>query len=217
MEFDFGLTVLGGRFHMDWRHDGADPSDLVMRWIQRAAADGDDGEEELRLLHRDVRLLLDSPLPSELIEALWRTVALFYPVDAAALRGRAWLTEIDRMLVPFVPTVPSGTCEFGMSAERVREPAGTDVSDGVIRLAEEIEPVYEFPLEPVPADLVRDAVSRCAREAGGPLAYRFLLHAYSAYGAPVSASAHTEFRRIAELCGYGEFILMPIEYLVENQ
>lgn len=101
---DFGLTALGGKFHMDWRHEGQTPRDLVRRW---AALVGDDeaGLERLRRLDEDTRLLLASPLSDDDIHALWRAAAMFYPFYPVAgeepARGRVWLTEIESELRPY--------------------------------------------------------------------------------------------------------------------
>lgn len=92
MAFDYGLTALGSRFHMDWRHQGTDPRALVRRWAELAGSD-DDGLEELRGVRDDVQLLLASPLSDEEIHVLWRTVATYYPEEGTT--GRSWLLDID--------------------------------------------------------------------------------------------------------------------------
>lgn len=201
MEFDFGLTALGTRFHMDWWHDGPDPAAVVRGWAELVAVD-EAGREEIRLVHRDVRLLLGSPLADEEIHTLWRAAAAYYPVDPVTPRGRAWLSGIDRVLCTVAAAGPAP----------VR--GGSDV-DAVVRLAHALHQEYELPLEPIPVDVVRNAVIRCAEDVDSDLAFRFLLHAYAAYGTPVPASRHVEFRRISESLGHGEFMLAAIDYLTE--
>ncbi|WLQ40998.1 hypothetical protein P8A22_13975 [Streptomyces laculatispora] len=165
----------------------------------------EDGREEIRLLGRDVRLLLDSPLADAEIHALWRAAAAYYPVGPDVAHGRAWLTGIERALRPV-----GGVAATGVAP-------GADKGDvyAVTRLAHALDQVCEPPLEPIPVGAVRNAVIHCAEELDGELAFRFLLHAYAAYGTPVSERMHEEFRRISESLGHGEFMLETIGYLVE--
>lgn len=208
MEYDFGITALGGRFHMDWRHEGPDPAAVVRRWADLVAVD-EDGREDIRLVRRDVRLLRDSPLADEEIHALWCVAAAYYPVGSAVARGRAWLTEVDRVLCRAAEVAGTGVAGTGVAPTADRGEA-----DDVTRLAEALEQVYELPLEPVPVDSVRDAVIHCAEEVDSELAFRFLLHAYAAYGTPVSKSGYMEFRRVSASLGHGAFMLDTIGYLV---
>ncbi|MFJ2703475.1 hypothetical protein ACIO3R_09760 [Streptomyces sp. NPDC087428] len=204
MEYDFGITALGNRFHMDWRHEGPDPAALVRGWAALVAVD-EDGREEIRLLGRDVRLLLDSPLADAEIHALWRTAATYYPVGPGTAHGRAWLTGIERELRPVGGAVAAGVAP-GVDRNEVH---------AVTRLAHALDQVDELPLEPVPVDVVRNAVIHVAEKVDDELAFRFLLHAYAAYGTPVPESRYGEFRRISESLGHGAFMLETIGYLVE--
>lgn len=205
MEFDFGLSDLGSRFHMDWRHDGPDPAAVVRNWAGLVAVD-EAGREEIRLLRQDVRRLVDSPLTDEEIQALWRAAAPYYPVGPGTPRGRAWLTEIERVVRP-----------VAKGAEAVGGPASADDSDvqAVVRLAGTLDQVHDLPLEPVPVAVVREALTRCAEEVDGDLAFRLLLRAWAAYGTPVSAADHAELRRLTASLGHGALLLATVDYLTE--
>ncbi|WP_406340268.1 hypothetical protein [Streptomyces sp. NBC_00648] len=210
MDLDFGLTALGGKFHMDWRHEGQTPRDLVRRWAA-LVGDGEAGLERLRRLDEDTRLLLASPLSDDDIHALWRAAAMFYPFYPVAgeepARGRVWLTEIESELRPYCRE-PGG------------EPAVGAISDvesaAVVALAGRLAPQAGLPLEPLPAHTVIAAVERCATLVSAALAFRFLLHAYSAYGSPVPATSWDVFEELNRSFGYGECMLATIEYLREE-
>ncbi|MFF4406274.1 hypothetical protein [Streptomyces sp. NPDC001404] len=211
MDFDFGLTALGGRFHMDWVHSGANPREVVRGWADLVGVD-EDGLEELRLLRRDVLMLLASPLSDEEVHALWRAAARYYPdfpvEENEPARGRVWLTEIDHELHPFL----GDSAHEALAMESVND----SVQSAVIALAESLTPRSELPLEPLPAKSVVAAVERCAREVSPSLAFRFLLRAYSAYDSPVPASLWPRFEEVNQAFGYGEFMLSTIEYLLEE-
>lgn len=211
MEFDFGLTALGGQFHMDWRYSGTAPQELVRHWAELTAC-SEDGLEELRHLHEDVRLLLASPLSNDEIQALWRVAATYYPDFPVSgedpPRGRAWLLGVDRELQPFLQE----SVGVVLAARAEDESA----QSAVIVLAESLMPQRELPLEPLPAQFVIGAVERCAREASAALAFRFLLRAYAAYSSPVPAAVWRAFEELNHSFEYGEFMLATIEYLREE-
>ncbi|MFF4606845.1 hypothetical protein ACFY12_29455 [Streptomyces sp. NPDC001339] len=211
MEFDFGLPALGGQFHMDWIHDGANPRDVVRHWA-RLSSGSEEGLEELRLLRQDVRLLLTSPLSDEDIHALWRSAARYYPnflvEGQEPARGRAWLTDIDGELEPFLHESASGS----PTPQAADEP----VQSAIDELADRLAPRSELSLEPLPSHVVIAAVKRCAKEVSPALAFRFLLHAYSAYDSPVPAASRAAFEELNREFGYGEFMLVGIQGLPEK-
>lgn len=201
MEFDFGITALGQRFHMDWRHGGDDPGDVVRRWAALVSGD-DDGRHELLLLHADLRSLIASPLPDHDLRVLWRTAAPYYPVGERTPVGRSWLAEADREIRPFLPDATSEGIPLN--------PVDREVRESVTTLAERLRPTRELPLEQVPARVVSAAVRRCAGEVSAALAFRFLLHAYEGYDAPVPVDLRSLFAEVNGALGYGAFMLAPL-------
>ncbi|GGP39027.1 hypothetical protein [Streptomyces abikoensis] len=210
MEFDFGLTALGEKFHMDWRYDGPNPQDVVRQWAGLVGSD-EAGLEELRLLREDVHLLLASPLSDDEIHALWRVSAMFYPYfpvnEVEPPRGRAWLMDIDHELRPYVQRSAAEFPTTGTAPESARS--------AVVALAERLAPRAELPLEPLSVRTVIAAVGRCAREVSAALAFRFLLRAYAAYDSPVPSDAWSSFEALNHSFGYGEFVLETIAFLRE--
>ncbi|MEV6046251.1 hypothetical protein [Streptomyces xanthochromogenes] len=211
VQLDFGISALGGRFHQAWRYEGPAPRDLVRRWAELVSGD-QAGRDQIRLLSEDAHLLLVSPLGDDEIHALWRACADFYPIlpvdGEKPARGRAWLTEILEEIRPWVTETVTQHTGGVTSAE----PTASTIAS----LAAGLAPRAEMPLEPLPVQAVAAAVQHCAAAASAPLAFRCLLHAYSAYYSPVRSSAWRSFEELNHSFGYGEFMLSTIEYLREE-
>lgn len=179
---DFGLSGLAGtvcdrtRFRID------EPTMAAL--AARAVLDEDDQ------LGRDVRLLLESPLPEETLRAVWLAATRrgFDPAEHG-LDTRAWLR---RVLETCPPRPPAGS-EGGPT---VTEEELRDAVSAELRL---LAPALTTAV-PVP-DLV-SALERVVREADADLGLRLLLRALKAYSVRVADDQYHRFLDLGERLDY---------------
>ncbi|MFB7330579.1 hypothetical protein ACFC00_02920 [Streptomyces adustus] len=187
---DFGLGALAetvcGRvaFRID------EPT--VTALAARAALDED------HQLSRDVRLLLESPLPDETLHAVWlaATCRGFDPAEHG-LDTREWLRRLLDACPPHPPADSEGPS--AVSEEELRDAVTAELSLLAPALATAI---------PVP-NLVH-ALERVAGEADADLGLRLLLRALKAYGVRVP---HDQYHRFLEL---GDRLDYPLTAVFEG-
>ncbi|MEU5330023.1 hypothetical protein [Streptomyces parvus] len=61
----------------------------------------------------------------------------------------------------------------------------------------------------------RDALTRCAEEVCGEIAFRFLLHGFEAFGSPVPRELYGRLERFGERFGYGPNVVDRLHHWVE--
>ncbi|MFD9338317.1 hypothetical protein ACFWBF_28530 [Streptomyces sp. NPDC060028] len=187
---DFGLSGLADRLcaRATLRLDGP----TVLALASAAAEDEDDQ------LGRDVRLLLDSPLPDEVLGAVWLAAVrrCFDPAEEGT-EPRAWLRRVAEVCPPRTsernpyevasldavrPTVPEGELRTTVSAEIEAAAAGLESSVAVPGI--------------VPALL------RVVHEADADLGFRLFLRAAKAYSVPVAKDQYDRLVAIGDLLAY---------------
>ncbi|MGW1726411.1 hypothetical protein ACWCQK_26170 [Streptomyces sp. NPDC002306] len=185
---DFGLSGLAetvcrrAAFRVD------EPT--VATLAARAALDEDDQ------LGRDVRLLLESPLSDEALQAVWLAATRrgFDPAENG-LDTRAWLRRVLTVCPPLPPPLrPSPADAEGGST--VTEEELRDAVTAELRL---LAPALATAI-PVP-DLAH-ALERVVREADADLGLRLLLRAVKAYSVRVSHDQYHSFLRLGDQLDY---------------
>ncbi|WP_262387262.1 hypothetical protein [Streptomyces sp. TRM49041] len=187
---DFGLSGLTKWFAGPWVAQ-ATPEEIVA-----GAADWGDGVYAATLLE-DAQRLLESAVPTRVIERLWRAATgLPYDPDDVWLDGRAWLREIVRI-----------------SVERVRRdyPSFTPVppeppADGALREAVLAEiraaaPAVQGAVRADGADVVA-ALEQVVVEVDPDLGFRLFLRVLKAYLVPVAESRYQRYHVLGERFGY---------------
>jgi hypothetical protein len=178
----------------------------ALRLVERMAGYFE-GANAGRLLE-DVRLLLDSSLPDDVIVTLWlaATRAYFDPV-AHGIDGRTWLNRIADVCVARIqqndpsfvlPAALESVGDQGVRAavlEEIRgvEPALTEAA---------VTSLYA----PALPDVV-PALEQAVAEVGADLAFRLFLRAMKAYFVPISEARHGRLHLLGERLGYHEFVV----------
>ncbi|MCX4971327.1 hypothetical protein [Streptomyces sp. NBC_00620] len=200
---DFGLSGLTQKV----RYPTLFPDETeALRLVERMAGYFDGANAGLLL--EDVRLLLESPLPDEVIVTLWlaATRRYFDPV-AHGLDGRAWLNRIADVCVARIrlddpsfvlPAAPEPVGDQGVRAAVLEEIRG--VSPALTKAA--ATSLYA----PALPDVV-PALERAVAEVGADLAFRLFLRAMKAYFVPIGEARHSRFLLLGERLGYHEFVV----------
>ncbi|MFD0339469.1 hypothetical protein ACFVH0_12355 [Streptomyces sp. NPDC127117] len=139
-----------------------------------AGAQADD--EDYRL-GRDVRLLLESPLPDEALHAVWLAAVrrCFDPADEGT-GIRCWLRRVAEVCPPFTREREQAETEF---LDRLRPTVTEEALRGTV--AAEIESAAAALRRAVAVPDIVPALLRVVREADADLGCRLLLRAAKAY------------------------------------
>ncbi|MFH9727325.1 hypothetical protein ACH4M4_30795 [Streptomyces sp. NPDC017254] len=187
---DFGLSGLAGTLcsRATLRLD-----EPVVLGIAASEAEDDDYR-----LGADVRLLLDSALPDEVLHTVWLAAVrrCFDPAEEGT-DTRAWLDRVAELCPPRTPerdpyevksldasrpVVPEGELRTAVAAEIDAASAGLG-----LRVA-------------VPG--IVPALHRVVREVDADLGFRLFLRALKAYSVPVAADAYDRLLAIGDLLAY---------------
>ncbi|MCX4454466.1 hypothetical protein OOK58_20695 [Streptomyces sp. NBC_01728] len=179
---DFGLSGLAGTVCHRTRFRIDEPTMSAL--AARAFLDEDDQ------LGRDVRLLLESPLPDETLRAVWLAATRrgFDPAEHG-LAPRAWLHRVSEMCPPRPPVGSEG-------GPTVTEEELRDAVSAELRL---LAPALTTAV-PVP-DLV-PGLERVVREADADLGLRLLLRALKAYSVRVPDDQYHRFLHLGDRLDY---------------
>jgi hypothetical protein len=191
---DFGLSGLTKWFAGPWAGE-ATPEEIVA-----GAADWGDGAYAATLLEDALRLL-ESPVPTRVIDLLWRATTGLPHEHALGPDGRTWLRDIVRIC-----------------AERVRrdEPSFTPIPpepsvDGPLKeavLAEirESAPAVTAAVRAGGAEVVA-ALEQVVVQADPDLGFRLFLRVLKAYLVPVTESRYLRYHELGERFGYHELVV----------
>ncbi|WP_318212146.1 MULTISPECIES: hypothetical protein [unclassified Streptomyces] len=187
---DFGLSGLAGTLcaRTTLRLDGP-----VVLALAEGEADDDDHQ-----LGADVRLLLDSPLPDEVLHTVWLAAVrrCFDPAEEGT-DTRAWLDRVADLCPPRAPE---------------RDPYEVKSLDEVRPVVpeEELRTTVATEIESAAAGLARavavpgivPALLRVVREADADLGFRLFLRALKAYSVPVGADAYDRLLALGDLLAH---------------
>ncbi|MEU0659437.1 hypothetical protein [Streptomyces lavendulocolor] len=187
---DFGFSGLAGTLcaRAALRLDGP----VVLALAVAQAADEDDR------LGRDVRLLLDSPVPDEALGAVWLTaVRRCFDPAAEGTGPRAWLRRLADVCPPRTPE----RNPYEMAALDKVRPSVPE---------EELRTTVSVEIEAAAAGLERcvavpgivPALSRTVHEADADLGFRLFLRALKAYSVPVAKEQYDRLVAIGELLAF---------------
>ncbi|MEU9317798.1 hypothetical protein [Streptomyces sp. NPDC048295] len=194
---DFGLSCLAGTLcsRATLRTDA--PGVLALAGAQaKDEKDGDgDGDDQLG---RDVRLLLDSPLPDEVLRTVWLAAVrrCFDPVEEDT-DTRSWLRRVAEVC-------PAHRRERGRAEAEVLDEARPTVPEEELRgtVAAEIESAAPALERAVAVPEIVPALLRVVREVDADLGLRLFLRAAKAYSVPIGQEAYDRILGIGDLLAY---------------
>ncbi|MFF8289702.1 hypothetical protein ACF068_10810 [Streptomyces sp. NPDC016309] len=187
---DFGLSGLAGALcaRAALRLDG--PVVLAL-----AGARSEDEDDQLG---RDVRLLLDSHLPDEVLGAVWLAAVrrCFDPADEGTA-PREWLRRVAEVCPPRPP-------ERGPHEVKALDEVRPTVPEEELRttVAAEVEAAAAALGRGVAVPGIVPALLRVVREADADLGFRLFLRAAKAYSVPVAEEQYGRLVAIGELLAY---------------
>ncbi|MEU7027116.1 hypothetical protein AB0A60_10565 [Streptomyces sp. NPDC046275] len=153
--------------------------------------------EDDHQLGRDVWLLLDSPLPDEVIRTVWRA-AVKDRFDPFAEAGsiRAWLRDLVHC--------PPGAADRDPYEVEALDKVRPTVPERELRaaVAAEIEAAAAGLERGIDVPGVVPALLRVVREADADLGFRLLLRVLKAYSVPVGKEQYDRFRAIGRLLAF---------------
>ncbi|MGR4851908.1 hypothetical protein [Streptomyces sp. LARHCF252] len=192
---DFGLSGLTKWFAGPWVNE-ATPEEIVT-----GAADWGDGVYAATLVEDSLRLL-ESPLPTRMIELLWRSaIGLPYDPDGVWLDGRAWLRDIVRISVDrirrdepsFSPVSPPPSVDGPLKQEILEE-------------IHEVTPSAEAAVGVGGAEVMA-ALEQLVAEVDPDLGFRIFLRVLKAHLVPVTESQYDRYHALGERLGYHELVV----------
>ncbi|MFD7494070.1 hypothetical protein ACFV8T_16900 [Streptomyces sp. NPDC059832] len=187
---DFGLSGFAGTLcsRATLRTDAA----VVLALAGAQAEDEDDR------LGKDVRLLLGSPLPDEVLRTVWLAAVrrCFDPAEEGT-DTRSWLRRVAEVC-------PPRTRERGRVEAEVLDEARPTVPEGELRgtVAAEIESAAPALERGVAVPDIVPALLRVVREADADLGLRLFLRAAKAYSVPIGKEQYDRLLGIGDLLAY---------------
>ncbi|MFJ3302737.1 hypothetical protein ACIPSA_06405 [Streptomyces sp. NPDC086549] len=212
--WDFGLSSLTDRFH-DHRYDD------TARDVVRECAEADDAAQTpgtaAAVLLEDVLRLLESPLSTDAITALWLVASdAGLRLDRYGIDARQWLEQI------------ADVCR-----ERLRDiapdhrfvlapPARTELRDEVLRELRDIAPqMATRSVSPgwqsVPGAAAVEALEQVVAQVDHDLGFRLLLRALNGLAVPLTEERYARYQALGERFGYGEFHVSRVDHLLEQE
>jgi DNA-binding cell septation regulator SpoVG len=196
---DFGFSGLTKWFGSPWAGEHT-PVEIVV-----LAADWGEGAYAPTLLD-DAVGLLDSPLPTRVIDILWcAAVGMEFVPDARWVDGRDWLRQIVDVCEERIRRGESRSVAHPQAS--AWDPELRDAVLAEVRaLAPELDratadhPYYGVP-EVVPS------LERVVTEVDPDLGFRLFLRVLKAYLVPISESQHLRYRELGERFEYNEFVV----------
>lgn len=160
-----------------------------------AGAQADDEDDQLG---RDVRLLLESPLPDEVLHAVWLAAVrrCFDPAEEG-MGIRCWLRLLAEVCPPCTRERERAEAEF---LDRVRPTVTEEELRGTV--AAEIGSAASALRRAVAVPDIVPALLRVVREADADLGFRLFLRAAKAYSVPIGNEAYDRLLGIGELLAH---------------
>lgn len=212
--WDFGLSSLTDRFVGHWYDDTA-------RDVVRKCAEADDAAQTpgtaAALLLEDAQRLLESPLSTDAITALWLVASdAGFRLDRYSIDARQWLEQIAdvcrerlRDMAPDYRLVPA-------------PPVRTELRDEVLRELRDIAPeMAARSVSPrwqsVPGAAAVEALEQVVVQADHDLGFRLFLRALHALAVPLTEERYARYQALGERFGYGEFHVSQVDHLLERE
>ncbi|MFF8387339.1 hypothetical protein ACF053_27365 [Streptomyces kanasensis] len=208
LTFDFGITALGGSFHGDWILD----AESEQQHIAMMTGSTQHGIVNQVLLIEDLLRLRDSALTDAEISTLWELTNsnAFDGSPSIKDREREWLDEVLAVVVPVVQRF--GAPESSWTSVAPCPPHHQAVVGEVKAVLNLVRPRQNAGVTLTEA---RAAVNRCADTVCPELAFRFALHAFTAFHSSISPQVFDRLGRLGSRLGYGEYVVGRIDYLVD--
>ncbi|MGW1543784.1 hypothetical protein ACWCPM_26690 [Streptomyces sp. NPDC002309] len=192
---DFGLSGLTKWFAAPWAGE-VTPGELVTE-----AANWGDGVYAPTLL-RDALRLLESPVPTPLIDRLWcAATGLPYAPDTVPVNGRAWLDEIVRVCAARVRLD-----EPAFTPAPPEPPADGPLREAVLREIREAAPAVVDAVRGGGVEVV-GALEQVVVQVDPDLGFRLLLRVLKAHLVPITESRYLRYHELGELFGYHELVV----------
>ncbi|MFG2802750.1 PI-PLC domain-containing protein [Streptomyces pseudovenezuelae] len=173
-----------------WSFDGDFGISLLIATDPAGVPPGD--VEEARAVKDDARLLLESPLPDEVLRTVWRAASAGHRDPGADPRSalRWMIGRCEEVISVGEPDPMPGT------------PAVVVVDEGAMKakVLAEVPAVSGLLIGPQLAS----ALARVVAEVDADLGFRLLLRVLKAYGVQVDLEHHDRYREIGEEFGYPE-------------
>jgi hypothetical protein len=196
---DFGFSGLTKFFGSPWA------GEMTPREILVAAVDWDEGAYAHSLLE-DAGRLLESPLPTRVIDILWcAAVGKEFVPGERWMDDREWLRQIVDVCTE---RIRRDDPQFdGLPLTPLCDPA---LSDAVLAEVRAIAPELEratggHPHRRVPEVVV--ALERVVTEVDPDLGFRLFLRVLKAYVVPISESQHLRYLELGERFDYNESVV----------
>ncbi|MFH9737340.1 hypothetical protein ACH4MA_06565 [Streptomyces roseolus] len=196
---DFGLSGLA-KWLSTPPASGLEPREVVAQaigWGEGAYAS---------TLFSDATRLLDSSLPTDVINVLWSAaVRRAYEEEAPWLDGRAWLREIVGLVVDRYERAELGEPHGGEGAK-----IDSGSRDAVLAEIEAMAAPLTAATENDRQGAVRGvvpALRRVVTEVDPDLGFRLFLRALKAYGVPITESRYVRYHELGERFGYHELVV----------
>ncbi|MEU2655478.1 hypothetical protein ABZ615_09145 [Streptomyces sp. NPDC007325] len=196
---DFGLSGLA-KWLSTPPGSGLESSDVVgeaIAWGEGAYA---------ATLLSDAERLLESPLPTEVVNVLWSSaVRREYTEEDPWLDGRAWLREIVSLVMERYEAA-----EVSDLRSRRGASAGPGMKGAVLTEIEVMAAPMEAATETDHYGGVRGvvpALRRVVTEVDPDLGFRFFLRVLKVYGIPITESRYLRYHELGEELGYHELVV----------
>ncbi|MEU0275357.1 hypothetical protein [Streptomyces sp. NPDC006307] len=210
LTFDFGITGLGGSFHGDWILD----AESEQQHIAAMTGFTEHGIVSQLLLIEDVLRLRDSALTGAEVSTLWELTNSNAFDGSPSIKGRecVWLDEVLAVVVPVVERFGAPTSSWTSIAPCLPHHDHQALAGEVKAVPDLVRPRQNAGVTPHEA---RAAVNRCADTVCPELAFRFALHALTAFHSSVSPQVFDRLGDLGSRFGYGEYVVGRIDYLVD--
>lgn len=159
-----------------------------------------------RQLGEDVRRLLDSPLPDEVLHTVWRGATRYFDPAEHGMDARTWLRRVDEVWLArvrqddpaYVPPPPSPVVD-----EELRRA----VLEQIGAVADELAHAALHTDWPAPLPDLVPALEQVVTRACADLGYRLFLRAMNAYFVEIEPERLRAFEALGERFGYPEYLI----------
>jgi hypothetical protein len=196
-EFDYGITLLCGRFHQDWTHEG------TARDVLRDHIRGEQDSRAVEVLRRDATHLAEH-LPNRQVETLWTAATDGnFPFPATAASGTEWMRTIEEECNDWLKDRPAPELTHYDT-----DPGSAHLTD-VLTITDTLRHRYGV------SDEVLNAVAHCSRTGSPELALRFILRILPVFDTSIDQDFYEQIATLGDSLGFGEFLITGIEYLAQ--
>ncbi|MFB6633761.1 hypothetical protein ACFCWY_28095 [Streptomyces sp. NPDC056362] len=198
-EGDFGLTALATRFAGPWH--ALTPGEV----LDGAVADDEAGQtpgSAAAVLLRDALRLLESPVPTGTITAVWDAASeRGYDIERAGGDGRDWLRTV-------AAACRDHLAQVAPAYEPRTVPAGSELADAVLDLLRESAPELARGTvsphdRPLTGPEAAEAVARVVADVDPDLGFRLLVRLLSVLAVPLPEERYARFRALGARFGLG--------------